>query len=199
MVRISVLDKALSIACAMLRSGEAQIFIRPSSKLIINVTNAFVSMLISCYIGDFEYVDDHRARKIVAELNGRLNKYGFGYIVLTTSTGIMDHKEARRKNIGGKVLGSKNLTEVLPKSIFKSPQRSKTRFDVLDLVPIVPNSLRQVSGGCQSFRPTFLFSPFSSFIYVALCNLKGLIFGNQFRCCRCKYLTLSFSFFLIDN
>lgn len=29
----------------------------------------------------------------------------FGYFVLTTSQGIMDHEEARRKKIGGKVLG----------------------------------------------------------------------------------------------
>ena len=28
------------------------------------------------YIVEFEYVDDHRARKIVVELNGRLNKCG---------------------------------------------------------------------------------------------------------------------------
>ncbi|CAL5434988.1 unnamed protein product [Camellia sinensis] len=79
------------------------------------------------YIGEFEYVDDYRSGKIVVELNGRLNKCGvispcfdvgvkeiepwtarlllsrqFGYIVLTTSTGIMDHEEARRKNVGGK-------------------------------------------------------------------------------------------------
>jgi hypothetical protein len=31
---------------------------------------------ISGYIGEFEYVDDHRAGKIVVELNGRLNKCG---------------------------------------------------------------------------------------------------------------------------
>ncbi|KAH0683324.1 hypothetical protein KY290_021914 [Solanum tuberosum] len=30
----------------------------------------------------------------------------FGYIVLTTSAGIMDHEEARRKNVGGKFLGT---------------------------------------------------------------------------------------------
>ncbi|XXG79491.1 hypothetical protein AAC387_Pa09g0542 [Persea americana] len=29
----------------------------------------------------------------------------FGYIVLTASAGIMDREEARRKNVGGKVLG----------------------------------------------------------------------------------------------
>lgn len=80
------------------------------------------------YIGEFEIVDDGRAGKIVVELNGRLNKCGvisprfdighadiekwierllpsrlFGVIVLTTSAGIMDHEEARRKKVGGKV------------------------------------------------------------------------------------------------
>jgi small subunit ribosomal protein S15Ae len=82
------------------------------------------------YIGDFEYVDDHRSGKIVVQLNGRLNKVGvisprfniriddiekwvtnllpsrqFGYIILTTSAGIMDHEEARRKHVAGKILG----------------------------------------------------------------------------------------------
>lgn len=82
------------------------------------------------YIGEFEEVDDHRNGKIIVQLNGRLNKTGvisprynvqlrdlekwvvkllpsrqFGYIVLTTSAGIMDHEEARRKHVAGKVLG----------------------------------------------------------------------------------------------
>ena len=82
------------------------------------------------YIGEFEYVDDHRSGKIVVELTGRLNRCGvisprynvekddiekwvnmllpsrqFGFIILTTSQGIMDHEEARRKNTGGKLLG----------------------------------------------------------------------------------------------
>jgi small subunit ribosomal protein S15Ae len=29
----------------------------------------------------------------------------FGYVVMTTSGGIMDHEEARRKHLGGKILG----------------------------------------------------------------------------------------------
>jgi small subunit ribosomal protein S15Ae len=82
------------------------------------------------YIGEFEIIDDHRAGKIVVQLNGRLNKTGvisprfnvqnnriekwvsyllpsrgIGIVVLTTSSGILDHEEARRKNVGGKVLG----------------------------------------------------------------------------------------------
>lgn len=82
------------------------------------------------YIGEFEIVDDHRSGKIVVQLTGRINKCGvisprfdlklgdvekwinnllpsrqFGHIVLTTSAGIVDHEEARRKHTGGKVLG----------------------------------------------------------------------------------------------
>ena len=82
------------------------------------------------YINDFEIIDDKRAGKIVVELNGRLNKCGvisprydlklarfetfipqilpsrqFGFAVLTTTEGIMDHKEARHRHLGGKILG----------------------------------------------------------------------------------------------
>lgn len=90
-----------------------------------------LSFLVTAgYIGEFEYVDDHRAGKIVVNLIGRLNKCGvisprfdvkvgqvenwvnnllpsrqFGYIMLTTSYGIMDHEEARAKHTGGKILG----------------------------------------------------------------------------------------------
>lgn len=87
-------------------------------------------MFPSGYIGEFEEVDDHRNGKIVIQLNGRLNKTGvisprynvqlkdmeqwvqkllparqFGFVVLTTSAGIMDHEEARRKHVAGKILG----------------------------------------------------------------------------------------------
>merc|ERR1712094_163622 len=86
-------------------------------------------MMKNEYIGEFEIVDDHRAGKIVVNLTGRINKCGvlsprfmaasdnekwvtnllpsrqFGHIVITTSQGIMDHNEAKRKQIGGKVLG----------------------------------------------------------------------------------------------
>ena len=82
------------------------------------------------YIGEFTIVDDHRSGKIVVELTGRINKCAvvsprfdiqlkdidkwtnsilpsrhFGHIILTTSVGIMDHNDARERNVGGKILG----------------------------------------------------------------------------------------------
>ena len=82
------------------------------------------------YINDFTIIDDARNGKIVVDLNGRLNKCGvisprfdlqvknvenftnailpsrqFGKVILTTTYGIMDHNEASKKGIGGKVLG----------------------------------------------------------------------------------------------
>ena len=109
------------------RPHPPQVLIRPCSKVIVKFLQV---MMKHGYIGEFEIIDDHRAGKIVVNLIGRVNKCGvisprfdiklpniekwtanllpsrqFGFIVLTTSSGIMDHEEARRKHTGGKILG----------------------------------------------------------------------------------------------
>ncbi|KAI9890283.1 MAG: 40S ribosomal protein S22 [Vezdaea aestivalis] len=127
MVRTSVLNDALNAINNAEKAGKRQVLIRPSSKVIVK----FLSVMQKHgYIGEFEEVDDHRSGKIVIQLNGRLNKTGvisprynvrlsdleqwvvrllpsrqFGHIVLTTSAGIMDHEEARRKHVAGKIIG----------------------------------------------------------------------------------------------
>ncbi|CAG8561092.1 7163_t:CDS:2 [Paraglomus occultum] len=127
MVRISVLNDCLKNIVNAEKRGKRQVLVRPSSKV---VTRFLLVMQKHGYIGEFEEIDDHRSGKIVIQLTGRLNKCGaisprfdvqldeleklvnnllpsrqFGYVVLTTSAGIMDHQEARRKHTGGKILG----------------------------------------------------------------------------------------------
>ena len=127
MVRISVLGDALKTILNAERAGKRQVLIRPSSKVIIRFLKL---MQKRNYIGDFEVVDDRRGGKVVIELLGRINKCGvisprfdikvneyekwianllpsrqFGYLVLTTNIGIIDQDKARRKHVGGTLLG----------------------------------------------------------------------------------------------
>jgi len=124
---MSTLNNALANISSAERRGKRQVLIRPSSKVIVKFLQV---MQKHGYIGDFEIIDDHRRGKIVVNLNGRLNKAGvisprydigsdnyekwvasllpsrqFGFLVMTTSLGIMDHDEARKRNTGGKILG----------------------------------------------------------------------------------------------
>lgn len=127
MTRTSVLADALNAINNAEKAGKRQVLIRPSSKVIIKFLTV---MQKHGYIGEFEFIDDHRSGKIVVQLNGRLNKCGviqprfnvkfgdidnwtnnllparqFGYVIMTTSAGIMDHEEAKRKHVAGKILG----------------------------------------------------------------------------------------------
>eukprot|EP00968_Pinguiococcus_pyrenoidosus_P027121 scaffold7353_cov234-Pinguiococcus_pyrenoidosus.AAC.4 len=122
---MSVLADALKTISNAEKRGKRQVVVRPCSKVIIKFLQY---MQKNGYIGEFTVVDDHRAGKIVVELTGRLNKCGvisprfdatikdmekwtnsllpsrqFGHVMLTTTFGIMDHHEARRRKTGGKV------------------------------------------------------------------------------------------------
>ena len=114
-------------ACKQSLTEFVQVILHPISKVLVKILRLMQS---KGYINEFTVIDDARAGKIVVDLNGRLNKCGvisprfdlklknfenfttsvlpsrqFGFVILTTNQGIMDHEEAKKKQIGGKVLG----------------------------------------------------------------------------------------------
>ena len=100
--------------------------ISPASKLLGRVLRI---MQLNGYIGEFEFIDDGRSGKFKIQLLGRINKGGavkprfavkvdgfenwekkflpsrdVGIMVVSTSQGVIAHKEAEEKNLGGRLL-----------------------------------------------------------------------------------------------
>ncbi|PPD83511.1 hypothetical protein GOBAR_DD19567 [Gossypium barbadense] len=94
------------------------------------VFDFFVNCILKGYIKNFEVHDPHRVGRITVDLQGRVNdcraltyrqdikakdieKYKtlklptrqWGYVVISTPDGVLDHEEAIRRNVGGQVLG----------------------------------------------------------------------------------------------
>ena len=100
--------------------------ITPASKLLGNVLRV---IQMNGYIGEFEFIDDGRSGKFKVQLLGRVNKCGairpryaiktkdiekwektflpsreIGLLAVSTHEGVMSHKEAEQKNLGGLLL-----------------------------------------------------------------------------------------------
>jgi len=100
--------------------------ITPASKLLGRVLRI---MQLNGYIGEFEFIDDGRSGKFKVQLLGRINKCGaikprypvkadefekwekqflpardIGLLIVSTPQGVMSHKEAKQKKIGGRLL-----------------------------------------------------------------------------------------------
>ena len=99
----------------------------PTSKLAIEVLNTLKK---EGYIAEFEHIDDKRGGKFKIKLLAKINKcgaitprfkvkkdeygvwerqflpsYDRGMLLVTTNQGVMSHKEAVDKNIGGFLIG----------------------------------------------------------------------------------------------
>jgi small subunit ribosomal protein S8 len=86
-------------------------------------------MQLNGYIGEFEFVDDGRSGKFRVQLLGRVNKCGgikpripasfkeienwekrflpsrdIGVLVVSTSQGVLSHREVKERKIGGRLL-----------------------------------------------------------------------------------------------
>ena len=106
--------------------GRRECQIKPASKLIREILALFQT---HNYIGEFEMVDDGKSGSFKVRLLGKINdcktikprfavknqdwnkweqRYipskDFGFLVVSTSRGIMTNVDARNKNIGGRLL-----------------------------------------------------------------------------------------------
>lgn len=100
--------------------------ISPASKMLGRVLRV---LQLNGYVGEFEFVEDGRSGKFRVQLLGRINKCGavkprysvkadgfenwektflpareMGILVVSTSSGVVSHKEAKQKSVGGKLL-----------------------------------------------------------------------------------------------
>ena len=110
--------------CEMRHKKECLVY--PASKLIGRVLQV---MQKHGYIGEFEYIDDGRGGKFRIQLLGRINRCGvikprfpvpvkeiesftrkylpskdIGIVIMSTSGGVMSHREAVEKQTGGRLL-----------------------------------------------------------------------------------------------
>ncbi|PIN86490.1 30S ribosomal protein S8 [Candidatus Woesearchaeota archaeon CG10_big_fil_rev_8_21_14_0_10_44_13] len=117
------LANALSLILNNEKIGRAECKIKPQSKVIREV---FKIMKDNHYIGDFKLVEDGRGGQLVLNLLGKINKCGaikprypvtveeyekferrylpakdFGMLIVSTSKGMMTHKQAKEIKEGG--------------------------------------------------------------------------------------------------
>ncbi|CAN6912428.1 hypothetical protein Bca4012_087085 [Brassica carinata] len=122
-----ILNDALRTIVNAERRGKASVELKPIS----TVMSSFLKIMKEKgYIKNFQVHDPHRVGRITVDLQGRVNdckaltyrqdvkakeieEYTertlptrqWGYVVVTTPDGILDHEEAIKRNVGGQVLG----------------------------------------------------------------------------------------------
>ncbi|OIW04793.1 hypothetical protein TanjilG_11095 [Lupinus angustifolius] len=122
-----IMNEALSAIVNAERRGKSTVNLNPVSSVI----SSFLQIMKHRgYIKGFQVADPHRVGRITVELHGRINNCKaityrqdikakdieayksrtlptrqWGYVVITTPDGVLDHEEAMKRNVGGQVLG----------------------------------------------------------------------------------------------
>ena len=117
---------ALSVIRNAERAGQALCAVSPASKLMGRILKV---MQDAGYIGPFEFLDDGGTGRFEVQLLGHVNNCGvirprynvktsefekwesrylpaqdFGQLILTTTAGVVNHVEAKKLGVGGKLL-----------------------------------------------------------------------------------------------
>tara|TARA_Y100000310_G_scaffold342247_1_gene444605 strand:- start:20808 stop:21200 length:393 start_codon:yes stop_codon:yes gene_type:complete len=120
------LANALSSILTDEKAGRKESIIKPSSKIIKKVLEV---MKEGSYVGDFEEMKEAEGSALKLNLLGNINKCGvtkprhsikkdqferfeeryllardMGMLIVSTPMGIISHVEAKKKNVGGKLL-----------------------------------------------------------------------------------------------
>jgi len=123
---MDVLSNGLTTILNNEMRNKRECVISPASKLLGKVLRV---MQLNGYIGEFEFIDDGRSGKFKVQLLGRINKCGairprfpvkvdeieewekkflpsrdVGLLIISTSRGVLSHKEAKERGIGGRLL-----------------------------------------------------------------------------------------------
>ncbi|MEM2021716.1 MAG: 30S ribosomal protein S8 [Zestosphaera sp.] len=129
MVMMDTLSNALTTLKNSEARGKGEAVIMPASKLVAMVLRV---MQRYGYVGEFEYIDDGRSGKIKVQLLGRINDAGvvkprtpikytelrslpvwlmkllpsrdIGLLILSTPQGVISHKDALERKVGGVIL-----------------------------------------------------------------------------------------------
>ncbi len=126
MVMNDTVSSAMSVVANASKVGKAECVLKPASKLLGNVLKVLQK---GGYVGEFEFVDDGKAGYYKVKLNSHINKCGairprhfvkrddfiryekrylpgqnIGMLVVTTPYGVMDQKEAIKRNVGGQLI-----------------------------------------------------------------------------------------------
>lgn len=108
------------------KKGKSECLLTPTSKMLLSILEILKR---NNYIGDYETIDTATGGTIKINLLGNINgcgvvkprfsftkdnyemfekRYlpakGFGLFIVTTSSGVMEHKKALEKSIGGKLI-----------------------------------------------------------------------------------------------
>ncbi|MBN2202590.1 MAG: 30S ribosomal protein S8 [Candidatus Aenigmarchaeota archaeon] len=125
-MRFDILSDVMSAIKNGDKSGKSRAN-TPASKLVKGI---LLILQKHNYVGDFEYVDDNMGGRFSIQLIGKINncsairprhyakvedyekfekRYlpaaGMGFIIVSTSKGLMLHSEAKKNNLGGTLLG----------------------------------------------------------------------------------------------
>jgi small subunit ribosomal protein S8 len=127
MTELDIVSNLFSAIQNSENARKSECLIAPTSKTAGNVLRVLQK---EGYIGEFEFIDDGRGGKFRIQLLGRVNRCGsikprfpvksknllnwvrnylpsrdMGIVILSTSKGLLTHKECLGENIGGLLIG----------------------------------------------------------------------------------------------